>query len=135
MAKTAETVRQDQASAEQASRSEHHEGAGFHIHTRTLHAPVPLPYLTKGDLTSTARAATARLPGRPQAKDLAFYGGLGAMAVAGALEWPVAAAVGGATWLVRSRRKETREEGAATPAERPAGDTSARTGGAATKSA
>ncbi|MGW0765818.1 hypothetical protein [Streptomyces sp. NPDC002676] len=82
------------------------DGAGLHLHMRTLHPPVPVPYVTKEEMTSTARAATARLPGTPDVKDLAFYGGLGAMAVAGALEWPVALAVGGATWLLRSGRKE-----------------------------
>ncbi|PIB07490.1 hypothetical protein B1C81_20185 [Streptomyces sp. HG99] len=77
---------------------------------RTLHPPVPIPYLSREDVTSTARAATARLPGTPAAKDLAFYGGLGVLAVAGALEWPVALAVGGATWLVRSGRQREKEE-------------------------
>ncbi|MGW1024505.1 hypothetical protein ACWD4J_12470 [Streptomyces sp. NPDC002577] len=74
---------------------------------------MPVPYLTRKDLTATARAATSMLPGmpgRPRAKDVAFYGGLGALTVAGALEWPVALAVGGATWLVRSTGKEARRE-------------------------
>ncbi|MFE9609792.1 hypothetical protein [Streptomyces sp. NPDC006012] len=60
-------------------------------------------------MTSTARVATAHLPSRPPARELAFYGGLGALTVAGALEWPVALAVGGATWLLRSVRKEKKE--------------------------
>ncbi|GAA3368279.1 hypothetical protein GCM10020367_06010 [Streptomyces sannanensis] len=88
------------------------DGAGLHLHMRTLHPPVPIPYLTREEVTSTARAATARLPGTPVAKDLVFYGGLGALAVAGALEWPVALAVGGATWLLRSGRKEKPDVGA-----------------------
>ncbi|MER6130350.1 hypothetical protein ABT173_49030 [Streptomyces sp. NPDC001795] len=101
MARTAGTTQE-----REAARTEIHEyeGAGLHLHTRTLHPPVPIPYLTRSDVTSTAKAATALLPGRPPAKDLVFYGGLGALAVAGALEWPVALAVGGATWLVRSTR-------------------------------
>jgi hypothetical protein len=82
------------------------DGAGLHLHMRTLHPPVPIPYFTKEEVTTSAQAATNRMPAIPPAKDLAFYGGLGAMAVAGALEWPVALAVGGATWLVRSGRKE-----------------------------
>ncbi|MEU3983825.1 hypothetical protein AB0F77_27730 [Streptomyces sp. NPDC026672] len=86
------------------------DGAGLHLHMRTLHPSVPIPYLTKEEVTSTARAATSRLPGPPAAKDLAFYGGLGALTVAGALEWPVALAVGGATWLVRSTRREHEEK-------------------------
>lgn len=62
-------------------------------------------------MTSTARAATARLPVTPATKDLVFYGGLGALTVAGALEWPVALAVGGATWLLRSGRQEKHDAG------------------------
>ena len=88
------------------------DGKGLHLHMRTLHPSVPIPYLTREEMTSTARAATARMPGTPSAKDLAFYGGLGALTVAGALEWPVALAVGGATWLLRSGRKEKRDVGA-----------------------
>ncbi|WP_369251911.1 hypothetical protein [Streptomyces sp. R41] len=101
MGKTAESPRQETHTS---------DGTGLHLHMRTLHPPVPIPYLTKEEVTSTAQAATARLPGTPPAKDLAFYGGLGAMAVAGALEWPVALAIGGATWLVRSGRKEKRQD-------------------------
>lgn len=106
MPRTAATTRQREAPQKQPAQTHAHEGAGLHLHTRTLHPPVPIPYLTREDVTSTARTATSRLPGRPSAKDLVFYGGLGAMAVAGALEWPVALAVGGATWLVRSRKHD-----------------------------
>ncbi|MFI9803175.1 hypothetical protein ACIHEJ_02155 [Streptomyces sp. NPDC052301] len=105
MAKTAKTPHQH---------THEGDGAGLHLHLRTLHPPVPIPYLTREEMTSTARAATARLPGPPAVKDLAFYGGLGALTVAGALEWPVALAVGGATWLVRSGRKERRATDART---------------------
>lgn len=69
----------------------HPDGAGIHLHTRTFRPPVPVPYLS-----------LERMP----ARDLVFYGGLGALTVAGALEWPVALAIGGATWLVRGRRRE-----------------------------
>ncbi|MGW1913406.1 hypothetical protein ACWCQS_22405 [Streptomyces sp. NPDC002076] len=101
MAKTAETSQQQ---------THEGDGAGLHLHMRTLHPSVPIPYLSMEEMTSTARAATARMPGTPTVKDLAFYGGLGALTVAGALEWPVALAVGGATWLVRSGRKEKKEK-------------------------
>jgi hypothetical protein len=118
MAKTAETTRQEQTPEQQAAETEAHEAAGLHLHTRTLHPPIMVPYLTRDDVASTARAATSRLPGVPAGKDLVFYGGLGAMAVAGALEWPVALAVGGATWLLRGSRTKTEDVGAEAPAER-----------------
>jgi hypothetical protein len=98
MGKTAESPQQEEHRAA--------DGTGLHLHMRTLHPPVPIPYLSKEEVTSTAKTATARLPGKPPARDLAFYGGLGALTVAGALEWPVALAVGGATWLLRSARRE-----------------------------
>ncbi|WP_030935418.1 hypothetical protein [Streptomyces sp. NRRL B-24720] len=88
------------------------DGAGLHVHLRTVHPSVPIPYLTREEITSTAQAATARLPLTPPAKDVVFYGGLGALTVAGALEWPIALAVGGATWLLRSGRKEKHDAGA-----------------------
>ncbi|MFF4398111.1 hypothetical protein [Streptomyces sp. NPDC001480] len=84
------------SSAAQQGRTEetHPDGAGLHLRTRTFRPPVPIPYLGRGE----------ELP----ARDMVFYGGLGALAVAGALEWPVALAIGGATWLLRGRRKEGR---------------------------
>ncbi|MFG2260161.1 hypothetical protein [Streptomyces mirabilis] len=88
MGKTAESPQQEETRSR--------DGAGLHLHMRTLHPSVPVPYLTKEEVTSTAQRATARLPGKAPASDLAFYGGLGALAVAGAPEWPVALAVGGA---------------------------------------
>jgi hypothetical protein len=75
-----------------------------------------LPYMTAGDLKASAQAMTSRLPSLPRqdrlpsfpGRDLLFYGGLGALTVAGALEWPVALAIGGATYVLRGRgRKET----------------------------
>ncbi|MGW7256054.1 hypothetical protein [Streptomyces sp. NPDC054834] len=69
----------------------HPDGAGLHLRTRTFRPPVPIPYLSREELP---------------VRDLAFYGGLGVLTVAGALEWPVALAIGGATWLLRGRRKE-----------------------------
>ncbi|MFE0510021.1 hypothetical protein [Streptomyces sp. NPDC058964] len=72
---------------------------------------MPIPYLTREETASAAQAARSRLPSTPPAKDLAFYGGLGALTVAGALEWPVAVAIGGATWLLRSGHKEKQDIG------------------------
>ncbi|MET8946033.1 hypothetical protein ABZX30_21210 [Streptomyces sp. NPDC004542] len=82
-----------QASRTPQERTEetHPDGAGLHLRTRTFRPPVPIPYLSREELP---------------ARDLAFYGGLGVLTVAGALEWPVALAIGGATWLLRGKRKE-----------------------------
>ncbi|MEU3347530.1 hypothetical protein ABZ723_21545 [Streptomyces sp. NPDC006700] len=81
------------AQAQQDGAGEAHPDGGFHLGTRVFRAPVPIPHLSLGDVPT---------------RDLVFYGGLGALTVAGALEWPVALAVGGAAWLVRGRRKEGR---------------------------
>ncbi|MGW5663089.1 hypothetical protein ACWEWG_23760 [Streptomyces sp. NPDC003758] len=113
MARTAATTPQEET-RRQPAETHAHEGGGLHLHTRTVHPSLRIPYITRDDLTSTAREATSRMPGAPSGKDLVFYGGLTAMAVAGALEWPVALAVGGATWLLRGGRKG--ERGAETAA-------------------
>ena len=81
---------------------------GLSVHT--LDAPIHIPYLTPADVRANARAATSWLPPLPPTRDLAFYGGLGALAVAGALDWPVALAVAGATAVVRGKRKEQQRE-------------------------
>ncbi|GAB2818533.1 hypothetical protein GCM10027073_57310 [Streptomyces chlorus] len=75
---------------------------------RTAHARVPIPYITPGDMFSTARPATSILP---SPRKLAFYGLLGAMAVVEAVEWPIAVAVGAATEVI------TREQAARQRAE------------------
>ncbi|MFE1313293.1 hypothetical protein [Streptomyces sp. NPDC058755] len=66
------------------------------------HAHPDLPYMTAGDLKASAKAMTSRLPAFP-GRDLLFYGGLGAMTAAGVLEWPVALAIGGATFVLRGK--------------------------------
>ncbi len=98
----------DRVQARQERAGEPHpDGGGVRLHTRTFHPPIPIPYLSVEKLPARLEDLPARMENLP-ARDLVFYGGLGALAVAGALEWPVALAVGGATWLVRSRRKEKR---------------------------
>ncbi|MFF0157909.1 hypothetical protein ACFYRY_10305 [Streptomyces sp. NPDC005263] len=103
-----------------------HEGrTGLIMHT--YNAPVPVPYLTPKDLATDVRTMTSRLrdaPATPMTKNVAFYGGLGALTVAGALEWPVALAVAGATWLLREKgreaqtqRAESQEDRGSEPAE------------------
>ncbi|MEU6840606.1 hypothetical protein ABZ930_01870 [Streptomyces sp. NPDC046716] len=76
-----------------------------HLVVHTLNAKLPIPYFTPGDLANNTRTVTGWLPSPGPAKDLIYYGGLGALAVAGALEWPVALAVAGATWVIRSKQE------------------------------
>ncbi|PWI04699.1 hypothetical protein DIZ27_43735 [Streptomyces sp. NWU339] len=78
------------------------------LHLHTAHARVPIPYVTPGDMFSTARTTTSTLP---SPRKLAFYGLLGAMAVVEAVEWPIAVAVGAATEVI------TREQAARQRAE------------------
>ena len=88
---------------------------GLSVHT--LNAPLRVPYFTAGDMKANARAATSWMPPMPSmqrmppVKDLVFYGGLGAFAVVGVLEWPVALAIGGSTMLLRSSQHEGQEQG------------------------
>ncbi|MFD7444461.1 hypothetical protein [Streptomyces sp. NPDC059909] len=106
MASAAETAPSAAAQEEEHKKTEH-EGQVLHMHT--AHREVPLPYFTPQDLKANVQQMTSRLPA-VRRKDLLFYGGLGALTVAGALEWPIALAVGGATWVVRGKAKEEAKE-------------------------
>lgn len=54
----------------------------------------------------TARTVRSFLP---PADRLLYYGGLGALAIAGILEWPVAAAAGAGVWVAtRGQRRPGR---------------------------
>jgi hypothetical protein len=55
-------------------------------------------------LAGVARVVTPQLPDRDQ---LALYGGLGAAAVVGILDWPVAAAVAAGTLVARRARRSS----------------------------
>ena len=73
-----------------------------------------------GGLRARAQDMTSRLP-TVRGGDLIFYGGLGALTVAGALEWPVALAIGGAAYVVKSgRAHQEAKAGAGETAESPA---------------
>ncbi|MEK8174790.1 hypothetical protein NKH77_54295 [Streptomyces sp. M19] len=52
----------------------------------------------------------------PPTRDLVFYGGLGALAVAGALDWPVALAIGGAALVVHGGQRAAPERHEEQPA-------------------
>lgn len=93
------------SAAQAKSRARSRAVADTHVQMHTAHAELPIPYFTPGDLTANAHVIGSRLPTLPlpPPKRLAFYGGLGALAVVGALDWPVAAAIGAATAVARSR--------------------------------
>ncbi|MGC9541426.1 hypothetical protein [Streptomyces sp. UG1] len=97
------------------------------LHMHRAHPELTLPYMTPGDLKASAQELTSRVPALPgkgklpalPGRDLLFYGGLGALTVAGALEWPVALAIGGATYVVRGRTRQEAHEGQEARESRP----------------
>ncbi|PAZ10014.1 hypothetical protein CLM62_43410 [Streptomyces sp. SA15] len=96
------------------------------VHLHTAHPRVPIPYVTPGDLFSGARKGAGLLP---SPRKMVYYGILGGMTVAGALQWPVAVAIGAATEVVtreqaaRQRAEQQQEE----QRRRPETEPSART--------
>ncbi len=87
-------------------RAEERAVGGRVVRLHTAHPRVTIPYLTPGDVFSTVRSAA---PLVPSPRKLAFYGILGGMAVVGALEWPIAVAVGLATEVVTREQSASRE--------------------------
>jgi hypothetical protein len=98
------------ASRGKASQEETTGPGGLHMHT--AHASIPIPYLTRKDVAANVQAAESAMPSMQQVRipppeRLVFYGGLGALAVVGAVEWPVAAAIGVATMVARRGRRRS----------------------------
>jgi hypothetical protein len=86
-----------------------------------VHVPAPRLRLPHVDLPSPATAAarqTAHAVGMvrgrvPVPRRLVYYGALGVMAAVGALEWPVAAAIGAGVWVTgRTVQRSGPSEGA-----------------------
>jgi hypothetical protein len=61
-------------------------------------------------MAANVRNVGAMLPPLPPPKRLAFYGGLGALAVVGALDWPVAVAIGAAAAVARGSKNGDRRK-------------------------
>ncbi|MER6923221.1 hypothetical protein [Streptomyces spiralis] len=94
------------------------------VHLHTAHPRVPVPYVTPGDMFKGARGATSRIP---SLRKLTCYGVLGGMAVAGALEWPIAVAIGAATEVItREQAARKRAEQVEEQRRQPGDDPSAR---------
>ncbi|WP_143668237.1 hypothetical protein [Streptomyces carpinensis] len=97
------------------------------VHLHTAHPRIPIPYVTPGEMFQGARArgASSRIP---SLRKLTCYGLLGGMAVAGALEWPIAIAVGAATEVItREQAARKRAEHAEEQRRQPGTEPSART--------
>lgn len=109
---------------DEQARGQQRPTGGKVVHMHTAHPRIPIPYVTPGDLFTGARAATSPLP---SPRKLAYYGLLGGMAVAGALEWPVAVAIGAATEVITreqtARKHAEQEEQRRQPATEPSAQT------------
>jgi len=72
------------------------------VHQPSVHVPrPPVPHASGQDVTTAARVVGSYLPPREQ---LVLYAGMGAGAVAGVIEWPVAAAVAAGTFVAKRAR-------------------------------
>ncbi|MER5320733.1 hypothetical protein [Streptosporangium roseum] len=84
-----------------------------------LHLP-HLPHVNRQEAGHAVDVARSLLP---PPERLIYYGGLGALAVVGAIEWPVAAAIGVGTLVAQRARAERRPESPAfqpaAPSDRP----------------
>jgi hypothetical protein len=103
--RSGQTAQRRKTAARKASTSRRTEqsqsgGTSSAVRMHTAHTDLPIPYFTPGDLTANAHAITSHLP---PPRQLALYGGLGALALAGAVDWPVALAIGAATAVARSK--------------------------------
>lgn len=81
-----------------------------------VHAP------SRDDLGAAARGARSMLP---STKSMLFFGGLAATAVVGAVEWPVAAAIGVGTALAGRRAADPQPRGGASAQAETSGSTTA----------
>jgi hypothetical protein len=97
---------------EEEGRGQETRARGKVLHLQTAHPRVSIPYVTPGDAFRNVRTATSEATSLlPSPRKLAFYGLIGAMAVAEAVEWPIAIALGAATEVI------TREQAAQQRAE------------------
>lgn len=79
-------------------------------HVRMPHVAVPDP---KNAVKQAKWAVQTVRESLPPPRRLAHYGGLGVMAALGALEWPVAAAIGAGVWVAgRAGRSQEKPAGA-----------------------
>lgn len=95
------------------------------IHPPELRLPRPrvaMPRVNRQEVGHAVDVARSLLP---PPERVAYYGALGALAVAGVIEWPVAAAIGAGTVIAQRARSKESAEFSAGPRQAPA---SARAG-------
>jgi hypothetical protein len=109
---------------------------GIEVRRRQVEMPhvsmphVPMPHISKQELGHYVDVARTILP---PPERVAYYGALGAMAVFGAIEWPVAAAIGvGMAITQRGRQEPSKADGEGeTPAQAKERESKKRTEAAA----
>jgi hypothetical protein len=99
---------------------------GIPVPLTGVRIPVPrLPMPSQQDvIVGAVHASNMVRETTPTAGPLLYYGGLGALAAFGVVDWPVAAAIGAGVWIARRRGPERRE----TEPRRPAATTSPPSG-------
>lgn len=70
---------------------------------------IPLPHISKQEMGHAVDVAKSILP---PPERVAYYGALGALAVFGVVEWPVAAAIGMGTVIAQRARRNGNGDGA-----------------------
>jgi hypothetical protein len=76
-----------------------------------MRIPVPhLPVPSQHDvIVGAVRVSNVVRENTPSGDQLLYYGGLGALAAFGVVDWPVAAAIGAGVWIARRHGREHRE--------------------------
>ncbi|MGN9844014.1 hypothetical protein ACTMTI_38410 [Nonomuraea sp. H19] len=98
-----------------------------------LEANVPMPHVSRQELGHYVDIAKTFLP---PPERIAYYGALGALAVFGAIDWPVAAAIGVGTIIAQRQRRQGQPMSSRpreTQAPAPSRGGTATTGGATAK--
>ncbi|HET6501581.1 MAG TPA: hypothetical protein VFG87_12540 [Amycolatopsis sp.] len=92
-----------------------------------VHVPrvqIPAPRVSREELDVAVKTAQSYLP---PTREIAYYGGLALMAVFDLIEWPVAAAMGLGTVILRTRRDDEASRSARARPARTAGQREKRT--------
>jgi hypothetical protein len=74
------------------------------VRVPVLRAHIPGSDMAKQQTKWAAQAMRSYLP---PVERILYYGGVGTMAVVGALEWPVAVAAGAGVWVATRGRRQT----------------------------